>query len=645
MSARIWTHMTQGGLFRASNIPLTAWKVLVFWRHRGNDHVGRLFEELKRRNVVRVGVAYAVVGWLILQFVDVIAPTLALPDWFPRAVVVLLLIGLPVALLFSWAYELTPQGVKKTEEVDADESITPSTGRKLDFVIIAALVLALGYFIWERQSFVELDETVVSEPAEIVPANASIAVLPFTDLSPEGDQGYFADGLSEEILNVLVGVDALTVASRTSSFQFKGREIGVPEIAAELNVAYVLEGSVRKAGGAIRVTGQLIEAATDRHLWSDTFDRELTTENIFAIQDEIASAIVGALGEELDLGVRGDSVEVAASTTNLSAYDVFLRARETFLNRSVPSDVVDSLALLETAVQIDPGFANAWLWLGAAYVVAPGWDIGDQRDLIGLAESAADRALELDPGLAFAHAVRGFAATEHAPFDWEYNVAEQKRAIELNPKDATAQLWLGITYSNLGFFDAAKAHLNRCLELDPAYDNCKRHKGRNHMYAGDHEEAMAAFLSMNDLPAVASSDIQFAFLLIRHGQTVAARLSIELFLADHRGFPMNGWIDGIRHPDGEHGATRAEVVAWLKTAEIDIILKRYLYYGVGAYDEAPLVLRGSEARVLWLREFTGFRKSEAFKRNVRALNMLSYWRKIGFPPQCHPVGEDDFECD
>ena len=233
-----------------------------------------ILDELKRRNVVRVGFAYVVIGWIIMQVIDVVVEPLHLPEWTATLVLVLLLVGLPITLFFSWAFELTPDGVKTTEEADADHSVTASTGQKLNYLIIGALLLAVGFLFLDRQTALTPTSDEIAEstsrssdaPSPVAAQSASIAVLPFADLSPTGDREYFADGLSEEILNVLVKIDELTVASRTSSFQFKGRDIGVPEIASILHVAYVLEGSVRTSGGNIRVTGQLIEASSDRHI-------------------------------------------------------------------------------------------------------------------------------------------------------------------------------------------------------------------------------------------------------------------------------------------------------------------------------------------------------------------------------------------
>lgn len=224
-----------------------------------------LFEELKRRNVIRVSAAYLVVAWLLIEVSDTIFPRLGLPDWSVTLVIALVALGFPLALFLAWAYELTPAGVKRTEEVPVAESVTRFTGRRLDFVIIGVLLLALGWFAWDR--FGPSGGRAAAGARE-----ASIAVLPFVDMSAEGDQQYFGDGLSEEILNLLAGIGDLKVSGRTSSFSFKGTNVSIPEIGRTLGVAHVLEGSVRRSGDQLRITAQLIEAETGFHLWSDTYD-------------------------------------------------------------------------------------------------------------------------------------------------------------------------------------------------------------------------------------------------------------------------------------------------------------------------------------------------------------------------------------
>ena len=280
-----------------------------------------IVRELKRRNVFRVAAAYAVVAWLIIEIAATTFPMLRLPEWTATFVTVLLLIGFPVALIFAWAFEITPEGIKREKDVDRSQSITHLTGRNIDYIIIAALVLALGFFAFDK--FV-LDP---SRDAELVQAateartskmpDKSIAVLAFTDLSPEGDQEYFSDGISEELLNVLAKIPELRVISRSSAFSFKGKNIDTPTIAQRLNVTHLLEGSVRKSGNQVRITAQLIEARSDRHLWSRSWDR--TIDDIFAIQDEIAAEVLEQL--ELTLLASAPTVE----ETDSQAYALYLQ--------------------------------------------------------------------------------------------------------------------------------------------------------------------------------------------------------------------------------------------------------------------------------------------------------------------------------
>jgi TolB-like protein len=241
--------------------------------------MNNFFQELRRRNVVRVVGAYLVVGWLLVQIATTLEESMQLPAWFDGIVVGLLIVGLPISIIVSWVFDLTADGIVRTDAASSETQ--HQSWRKLDFVIIAGVLIVGLVFAWQvfQPAEILIDEQAsVATTAEV--SAATIAVLPFADLSPDGDQEYFSDGISEEILNLLAGVDELDVTSRTSAFQFKGRDLGIPEIAANLNVRHVVEGSVRKAGDTLRITAQLIDAADDKHLWSDTFDRPLTAENV-----------------------------------------------------------------------------------------------------------------------------------------------------------------------------------------------------------------------------------------------------------------------------------------------------------------------------------------------------------------------------
>ena len=250
------------------------------------------FDELKRRNVFRVGVAYVIVAWLLAQVADLFLENFGAPDWVIKSVLIVLVIGFPLAIFFAWAFELTPEGLKREKEVDRSQSIASETGRKLDRAIIAILVLALGYFVYDKYGGSGAPAEVATAQNAALPAEAekSIAVLPFVNMSSDTEQEYFSDGISEEILNALAGVQGLKVAGRTSSFAFKGQNQDLRAIGEALGVNHILEGSVRKSGGKVRITAQLIKVDDGFHVWSDTYDRELT--DVFAIQDEIANAIL-----------------------------------------------------------------------------------------------------------------------------------------------------------------------------------------------------------------------------------------------------------------------------------------------------------------------------------------------------------------
>ena len=287
-----------------------------------------LFTELRRRNVIRVAAAYLVAAWLVAQIAELALDSFGTPDWVMKTILFMLAMGLPFAIIFAWAFELTPEGIKREKDVDRSESITQQTGRKLNYTIIGALTVALVLSIATRGVQFGAEES-VEQPEAVADTDKSIAVLPFVNMSDDPDNEYFSDGISEELLNVLVKVEGLRVASRTSSFSFKGKDTPIPDIAEALKVEHVLEGSVRKAGDTVRITAQLIDVKTDSHLWSETYDRKL--EDVFVIQDEISAHIVEALRVALGAG------EVAQTsgrpTDNLQAYEDYLRGRHFWQRR------------------------------------------------------------------------------------------------------------------------------------------------------------------------------------------------------------------------------------------------------------------------------------------------------------------------
>lgn len=423
--------------------------------------MAKLFEELKRRNVFRVVGAYLVVGWITLQVIDIVQPALGLPEWINTFIIYLLLAGLPVTVIMAWVFEITPQGILRDEGARTEHARAPDAGRRTDFVIIGLLAVALTYFVWDK--FLAPDPGNI----EVTVSEASIAVLPFADLSPEGDQEYFADGISEEILNALARVPKLRVAARTSSFQFRKQNLDIPEIARRLNVANVLEGSVRKAGTRVRITAQLIDAKTGFHLWSDTYDREML--DILTLQDEIAAAIVGELKKRLSADWDME-MPMRTAMHDSAAYDEYLLGRHMLLQRG-QYPIERAVVHFRSATEIDPGFAPAWASLAAGTLLLANSPISyggmPVSDALSEARVSIERALALDPDLGDAHAARGLAAL--IEFDVEGMQEPLERAIALNPGDTQARHWLAISLDLQDRLEESLELREEIVRLDPLF--------------------------------------------------------------------------------------------------------------------------------------------------------------------------------
>jgi len=603
-----------------------------------------LIQELKRRNVIRVGALYLVAAWLLLQLTDVLSSLLNVPESAGSIVVMLLILGFFPVVIFAWVYEMTPEGLKREVDIDRSQSVTPETGKKINTVIVVLLVLAIGGMIADRlipETAVETKAAAVESVEESLPigeleddrpGDRSIAVLPFADLSQDHDQQYFTDGLSEELLNLLVRIDDLRVASRTSAFAFRGSSLGIPDIARALKVGHVLEGSVRKDGDRIRITAQLIEAATDTHVWSENFDRELT--DIFAIQDEIANAIVNALTGELGMG-DDRAITVEAATENLDAYEMYLTARELFIKRE---QLPESIRLFRKAVELDPDFARAWAGLSAVEGVAEEWIFGDGIDHDPLAKAAAEKALSLNPDLSLPLAVLGLVSDEHSE-STDYLAA----AIEKDPKNTTAWLWLGLDQMSAGFIDESVASLSQCLAIDPGYQNCRQHLARAYLYKGEVETALK--LCNETLEHLLhSTDDAFVSTYVRNGQRYLA-----LAIADARlgsaGAPVIEWIRAIENPDVDNSSGFARLKDWERQTSSGENLANVnsMFLTFRTYDELaqnPTMA----AYALWHPDGDEFRTTPQFKSVMRQLGVFKYWQARGFPPQCTPIGDDDFEC-
>lgn len=614
--------------------------------------MSNLLDELKKRNVFRVAVAYLVIGWLLLQIADILVPVLQLPEETSRYVFLGLLICFIPTLLFSWAFELTPEGLKREKDVDRAKSITHQTAKKLDLITLFAVVSLLVVILWQNnnrathKSVEPNAELVKEQSANNSEANkkidASIAVLPFADLSAKGDQEYFSDGIAEEILNVLVKINTLEVSSRTSSFQFKGRDIGIPEIAKKLKVRHVLEGSVRKAGDTIRVTAQLIEAETDKHLWSETYDRPLTAENIFAIQDEISKAIVVALTGHLGFEVEQE-VKVTASTDNLTAYELFLKARPLFQSRYQLNQADD---LLVQALEQDSDFVKALEMRAAlqSLMVEYGYSQAEWGDTKFKTQQLVDKALSLDPDSALALAVRGKIQMntyqDHVtPVDMIALEEDFNLALEIDPRNASALNWRGLHYNYLGFLDKALQDFEACVKYEPFYVPCRENITDTLSDLGRYEESMESYRTgLNN----SSQKTHYAPL------KMLAELQEEIaFKSTTNNYQfLYGWhrhgelYDAYQTLDQNHTELAKDIKRFAKDKEnLDAVMIDSVLIALGEYDllGRPFLYWGAAGKK--------YRQSKQFKDYIMRSGIFNYWLQNGFPPQCQPAGESGFVCD
>ena len=434
-----------------------------------------LFNELKRRNVFRVAIAYLAGSWLLIQVTETLFPIYGLSDAAVRMVVTFLAIGLPVFLVLSWVFELTPDGLKLEKDIAPSMSATQHAGERLDRLIFVLMVLALSYFAVDKFVLSESREATIIEAARQEGRNTAIAesygdrsivVLPFVNMSGDPEQEYFCDGISEELLNLLAKIPRLRVISRSSAFSFKGKDIATPMVAEKLNVAHVLEGSVRTSGNRVRITAQLIEARSDSHLWSESYDRELT--DILSVQDEIAVAISNALKLKLKLATDGESRPTGIKTVNFEVYTAYFRGRE-LINIRGRENLEEAVRQLERALRLKEDFASAHAHLAIAITL-----LADDLNSYGKlsleevrlrATPHLKRAQELEPELAELHAARALLALKSNEF--ETAVEQARKALSLNPSYIDAMNWLHISLEALGRYEEADATLKQIVLLDP----------------------------------------------------------------------------------------------------------------------------------------------------------------------------------
>ncbi len=630
-----------------------------------------LYAELKRRNVFRVTAAYIVLGWLFLQVSSVVLQFIHAPDWVGKAIIALLVIGFIPSLAIAWVFEVGPNGVQR------DNGTAPAANgqhaRRLDILTLIGVVLVAVIALADqlrvpkekaekgpesisgrsapalaKSSTPEIDSGPFSAFSEPLDApKGSIAVLPFANMSPDPENEYFADGISEELLNVLSRVDGLKVASRTSAFSFKGRNAPIGEVARTLQVAHVLEGSVRKQGLRVRITAQLIDAATDQHLWSESYDRELT--DIFAVQDEIAREIAKALGGALQFGDGGTAKVAKPPTPDLVAYENFLRGRTLFHQRGAA--LVDARRLLEEAVERDPEFAPAWAVLSAVHATTASYGAADEVESDVLARRAAERARELDDTLGLPYAVLGQSAQEGGRMLEGLEMFD--RAIARDAADSTPHLWRGLLHVAAGRLADAESDLRRALDMDPLSPINEGWYGAILGMRGDRVQGDAHLARAHERGWPSAAWLQSPFTLAdgdreRASRQLAATLERLPDFTPAEQATLDAAVAALADP-----ANRERFLAAVRTRRVPFIDLSQLIV-LGMHDEAiALSLEQGPSgnllhyRLAWMPTGRGVLAKPAFLRLAERDGLHEFWNAKGLPDSCRLVDtpERHLECE
>jgi len=577
--------------------------------------VKNFFGELKRRNVFRVGLAYIVVSWIALQFVDVVQDPLNLPAWLPKVVIVLLAIGFPIALIISWAFELTPDGLMKTASVDKSESITPNTGQKINKLIISGLTLAVVLLLAERfmPGEAEPEPKATATQAE----KPSIAVLPFVNMSGDPEQEFFSDGMTEEILNVLAKNRSLRVAGRTSSFAFKGKNEDMRVIAKELGVDYLIEGSVRKDADMVRITTQLVQA----------------------VQDEIAHAISDAL--KVSFGGGGSEPNVANQTDNMAAYDLYLKARDAHKHRHIPR----ALELAKKVTEVEPDFAPGWAVYAQALALAPNWIYNDEpmqsAAAYAMASIAAQKALILDSNSV--DALGALANVYRTRLQWHEAGKAYLEALSIDP-DSPVILEDYVEFLlAVGRVGDALPLAKKLTNLEPQVPIYQHALVMTYWALGDWAAALPVAEKEYTLgPELSFMVTEYSQVLWLNGQKEKAREIVAASDALSAELRQNTetWFDA--REKGLQGLTPEQV----KIAMSDQLILCYLNQ-----KDKFFALLSEKVKLGWWGDFFTFfpetapyREMPEFKNHVEELKLVEYWRKDGWGDYCKPVGDEDFSC-
>ncbi|MEO5565201.1 MAG: hypothetical protein ABIR05_00840 [Luteimonas sp.] len=603
-----------------------------------------IFAELKRRNVLRAGLLYGGAVWALAQGIAQLTPVVGAPEWSARWFLIAATIGFPFWIAFAWFYEVTPQGLKRESEIAADDSIAHSTGRKLDRAIIAVLALAVvllltNTFAWHRGAGLAGGSPIAAK---------SIAVLPFDDLSPAHDRGYFSTGMAEELLNALAKVPGLKVAGRASSFYYANRNADLRTIGTNLNVANVLQGSVRSQGDAVRISVQLVRTADGFEVWSQNYDGDM--HDIFDVQERIARAITGQL--QVVLADARDARLVPVATTSSEAYSKFLEA-EALVNRRVGDSLPRAIALLHEATALDPGFARAWSRLAVAQAVLPQYAPGDWNASWQASDTAAQRALAIDPGQAQAYAALSYNQFSQRHYD--AMVEPMRRALALGPAEPAVNYWAANELAAMGRTRAAEAHIDVALANDPANTLLLFYKSMLRWREGDEAGALD-YIHRGGAADSPFGSLVLVFYDAAHGNTQEAarqfanstsNMGSKIALADLKTVYLGTY--------GSEGQRRAalDVLAahagddWAPTLLLQL---RDPGRAFDLYQHGHSGLSDGFLNWLWQPESWSrkARRDPAFQGFARLIGMVDYWKQNGWPDLCRPLpaaGVDAFTCD
>jgi len=620
-----------------------------------------LIAELRRRNVIRMAGLYLVGAWLLVQVAGTVLPWFNVSPSMLRALVVLLALGFVPALVFAWVFELTPEGIKRDAEVKPEESIAPQTARRLDRMIIAVLAVALLYFAVDkfvlaphRQASLErLEPTDVGSSRSHNAAPAinpkSIAVLPFTDLSPQHDQEYFSDGIAEEILNALAHVKDLKVSGRTSAFYYKGRNEDLRTIGKTLGVAHVLEGSVRKQGEKVRITAQLIRSEDGFHLWSETYDGDL--KDVFQLQEHIARSVTDNLKAVLDGEQKQRLVPVA--TANPEAYALFLQATSVF-NRRDGAAFATAIANLQQALRLDPGYARAYARLAALHVLENNYSGADPVAARAAARREAQQAMQLDPSLAEPHAVLGVLAEFER--DWVTAREEHDRAMALDSGDVTANFWMGLTRLNAGYVREGLAGVDDALGIDPLLPNALAWRAFFHLDAGDRDTARRMAQGAQG-QGLRFGDTVLGFLAHAEGHEPEAVAHLKQGLPALTAELPPGAADVLAQGLYGDAAQRAAAIAMLEAhvagnpRTIPTVVPWYLLLSGDPARALEVALDRRTTNdtlfvaTLWSSYGAAARRLPAFPKFAREIGMTKVWDKYGAPDACRRVSPGNYLCE